>query len=531
MNLCKPGEAGNLYRNVPPHPAPAKLADREALMDRVRRGEAPWQEWMRGEVDEPPAPRHLVAVPDANPFDLVLGDYPDRDDDEHLGAVVMTTVADDRAGEAVADAEVLGDGDVEDGEDLVEAEDQSGDELLRSYEAEVAADEAKAAARAAAVEKEAERVRVQRDAKALVDAERGVIVDLTEFMVAGSTFIDDLPEGIPAVWGSGLDVVWARGEALILCGPAGVGKTTIVHQVAAAMLGGGGKVLGLDVGAMADGEHLLILACDRPRQIARAIRRQLRDVDRAILAAKLTVWKGPPPGDFAKDQELLLRLCQTAGATHVIVDSLKDVAVGLSEDVVGSALNISRQRALAAGIEVAELHHLVKRGADGGPPTKLADVYGSTWITAGAGSVLLVWGEAGDLVVKVTHLKQPGNDVGPLTVVHDHNLGVSTVEDAADLVVLAGQHRDGITASKAAEVVFGKDKPTRNEVEKARRKLNALVAKGRLTVATGGARGGGGTDATATRWVPASTVPFEDSREQAAEPVPQRYEVEANHES
>ena len=56
---------------------------------------------------------------------------------------------------------------------------------------------------------------------------------------------------------------------------------------------------------------------------------------RAQLHEHLTVWQGPPHGDVAKYPSLLLELCKQACADAVIVDSLKDAAVGLSADEVG----------------------------------------------------------------------------------------------------------------------------------------------------------------------------------------------------
>ena len=48
------------------------------------------------------------------------------------------------------------------------------------------------------------------------------------------------------------------------------------------------------------------------------------------------MWQGPPPWDLAKNAGLLLALCQAAEAGTVIRDSLKDAAVGLSDDEVGT---------------------------------------------------------------------------------------------------------------------------------------------------------------------------------------------------
>lgn len=66
---------------------------------------------------------------------------------------------------------------------------------------------------------------------------------------------------------------------------------------------------------------------------------------------------------------------------------------------------------------------------------------------------------------------------GPLTVVHDHATGRSKVESAFDLhVVLRASRR--LTVREAAEQMFGTDDPTRNQVERARRKLEALRVSG-----------------------------------------------------
>lgn len=93
------------------------------------------------------------------------------------------------------------------------------------------------------------------------------------------------------------------------------------------------------------------------------------------------MWKGPPPADFARYPDTLLRLCQAADADTVAVDSLKDVALGLSDDETGAALNSCHQRVVSEGIQYLGLRHQRKNYAGGGKPKALEDVYGSTWIT------------------------------------------------------------------------------------------------------------------------------------------------------
>ena len=50
-------------------------------------------------------------------------------------------------------------------------------------------------------------------------------------VIDGASFILDAPKDIPAVWGSGGRVAWSAGEALLIVGPSGIGKTTLVQQL------------------------------------------------------------------------------------------------------------------------------------------------------------------------------------------------------------------------------------------------------------------------------------------------------------
>ena len=90
------------------------------------------------------------------------------------------------------------------------------------------------------------------------------------------------------------------------------------------------------------------------------------------------------------------------------------MAAPLSNDDVGSAVNRAIAGVIAQEIEFAGNHHQRKATSENKKPTSLNDVFGSVWITAGAGSVILLWGEAGDPIVELTHLKQPADEVGPL---------------------------------------------------------------------------------------------------------------------
>lgn len=285
--------------------------------------------------------------------------------------------------------------------------------------------------------------------------------------------------------------------------PPGVGKSTVIQQLVKARMGlGSGFVLGHHVEP--GSQRVLYLACDRPRQISRSMARMFTEADRPTLNDQLVVWKGPPPWDFAKHTGVLASMCARAGADTVIVDSLKDVAVGLVEDSVGSAYNRARQTALQAGVQVIEAHHQTKRGAGGvGKPNTLADVYGSMMLGAGAGSVVLLWGAAGDPIVELSHLKPPAESVGPIRIMHDHTTGTSEVWHALDLLSLVRNTLNGTTAKAAACALFTTDKPSPADTEKARRRLDALVRTGHLHKGDGDPR-----TATPATWWPAERLPI-----------------------
>jgi AAA domain len=287
---------------------------------------------------------------------------------------------------------------------------------------------------------------------------------------------------VPSVWGDAGSVLWAEGEPLMIVGPDGVGKTSIGQQLVLARIGlRDSRLLGYPV---APGRRVLYIAADRPRQAASSLRRMVTEADHALLRERLVVWKGPPEFDIAgkdTDKGALANFAERYGATAIVIDSLKDIAVDLVKDEVGSRVNIAIQETIARGIEVCVLHHQRKAQQGAGKPKTLADVYGSRWLTAGMGSVVCLWGDAGDLVIELTHLKQPVEDVGPFLIVHDHEHGTSTVHGQTDLLQALAHAVHGLTVAATAGLIYATADPNRNEIEKARRKLTALVNSSHAT--------------------------------------------------
>lgn len=326
-----------------------------------------------------------------------------------------------------------------------------------------------------------------------------IIGQETSRFIDGAQFILDAPDEIPAVWGRGQEVLWAEGEALMICGGNGLGKTTLAAQLVRARLGLTDRILGYPV--QPGRRRVLYLAMDRPKQIARALGRSFSESERDVLADWLVFWQGPPLSDLAQNPYMLRKMCEHAGADTVIVDSLKDAAVGLSADETGAGYNRARQAATVAGIQVTELHHTVKRNPNGGEPKDLADVYGSAWLTAGAGSVFLLTGQPGDPVVGCKHAKQPMEELGPWQLVHDHVRGNTAIQGEVDpFTWLHARGLNGGTAKELACFLGDTDSPSPAQREKARRKLEKLAEDGLANRIDGG----GETKSTA-RYMAAGT--------------------------
>jgi replicative DNA helicase len=324
-------------------------------------------------------------------------------------------------------------------------------------------------------------------------SDAAVLVGLSAHRGAPGGDILDAPEMVESVWGDAHRCLWPKGEPLIICGPDGVGKTSIGQQITLNRCGIlNGEFLGLPVAVSG---RVLYLACDRPTQALRSFRRMVGPSDREQLDERLTIWRGPLPFNLVSEPRGLLELANYYEADTVVIDSLKDVASDLSKEESGLGINAAFQNAVAEGIEVAALHHQRKQQTGSSKPRHLSDIYGSRWITAGAGSVIMLWGEAGDLVVEFDHLKQPDESVGPFKIIHDHVYGVSTVVDSVDAWAVLQRSWNGLTAAAVASAIFDTESPDRNQVEKARRQLERLNREQKIHKRDGTKGGVGGGDA------------------------------------
>jgi hypothetical protein len=291
---------------------------------------------------------------------------------------------------------------------------------------------------------------------------------------------DDDGDDVP-LWGNAdTAALWQSGESLFVFGPPGAGKSTLAHLIVFARLGLLADVLGFPV--TDDGRKVLYLAMDRPRQIKRAMRRLVRPEHERTLTERLIVHRGPLPVNVAdgKHRDYVRDWARREGVGTVVVDSIKDVLPDASKEEPAGHYNQARQSCLAAGIEWIELHHNRKANGTNPQPNTLEDVYGSRWLTAGAGSVISLWqDEPGSPVISLRHIRTAGEKWRDTTLILDTADGTLSTEFGLSLAEFTGMHPEGFTVAEAAKALHGPH-PTKGQRETIRNQLNHRARKGAL---------------------------------------------------
>lgn len=298
----------------------------------------------------------------------------------------------------------------------------------------------------------------------------------------GGGAILDQPAVPPVIWGRDKFIAWANGQGTMIASHQGLGKSTIAQQLLLYRIGvRHGDFLGMPVTPLPPEKRVLYLAMDRPMQILQSMRRMVSDSDRDVLDDRMRIWDAPLPFKLTDDPQRLADWVQEVcpGVGDVIVDSVKDLAVGVSNDDVGAAVNIAWQGVIARGIDLLLLHHQRKAQNGAGRLNTLDDTYGSTWLTSGLGSVFALDGEPGAEVVKLKHLKSVMMQLDNTDLRHDHLTGTTMLHQAStvellDLLNEVGEA--GTTAAGAAQAVIGAAGTA--EQKRVRRQLNDLVGKG-----------------------------------------------------
>lgn len=234
-------------------------------------------------------------------------------------------------------------------------------------------------------------------------------------------------------------MAWAQNQGVIICGPPGTGKSTIALQVVLRYVGiRGGDVLGLPVRRTE--RPVVYLALDRADQIRQSIRRMVLSTADPEAVARLLMIDNIPPNVDLREVSSWIAWLRVLGAGAVVIDSAKDLGFDLNDSSEGQAFNFLVQATLRAGIQILVTHHSRKTPRGDKKPLTLNDMHGSQWVAAGAGSVLMLDGEAGPKPKKLVHVKPLTVPMPPLRLELDTATGeISHCEDTE----AESEHDDG----------------------------------------------------------------------------------------
>jgi len=228
-------------------------------------------------------------------------------------------------------------------------------------------------------------------------------------LLTGAEFVLDTREA-RSRFGAAAMKSLSEGEPLYLTGPLGTGKTTLLQQLLGGRVGLRSEVLGWP-GRWTTVVQCYCIAADRPAQIKRSMRRMFGEQHARTLMSACAYTRARRRFDIVKHPEPTGRACRDAGT--LLIDSLRTWRARLTSDEVGG-----RRQSVAATrdrgrMQVCVLHHHRKATSENKRPSKLADVYGSVWLMAGAAPRCAMgrsWRSGG----RVAALEGTGGGVGPL---------------------------------------------------------------------------------------------------------------------
>ncbi|MGN5240682.1 hypothetical protein [Rhodococcus sp. SJ-3] len=224
-----------------------------------------------------------------------------------------------------------------------------------------------------------------------------------------------------------------QGSITAICGPAGIGKAILAARLMRASLGlPNPDALGQPVTAA---NRVVVLMAYYSLHYGKSddvYRRALSPIERADVDHRLTIdIRGAavlPPSEgelrHAITTQTLYDACTAAGlraGDRLIIDTVNWLLDFLSNPQNLAYWNAARQRVLAAGIDIIELHD---RGTGINPYP----------FAVGANSILELSGTPGAPHVEITHVQPIDKPFGPCTLRYDHRNGrVETAVDWSDI--------------------------------------------------------------------------------------------------
>lgn len=299
-------------------------------------------------------------------------------------------------------------------------------------------------------------------------------------VVEPGSAVFDVPAQPQSIWGEDDECLWPKLQPLMLYANTGLGKTTVVQRVALARIGiGPSEVLGYPVEPLPAGEKIIYIAADRPIQAMASLRRMVTDDDetRRILDER---WIWETKRQVRADRpNAFLELCERHNGTMLILDSAKDVAPGpLKDEEPAGKLVDAWSRCIANEIDVAAMHHPRKGQSSTAPPDSVDEIYGSSMLANGAGSILSMYGVPGSGTAGMVQLKMPARQAPAMDIVFNYETGTITRRNYRDLNDFL-QRGEWVTVRQVAAFLYAKPEHevTHPERKRATRKLQNLVTK------------------------------------------------------
>jgi replicative DNA helicase len=262
-------------------------------------------------------------------------------------------------------------------------------------------------------------------------------MNVLDFVAAGPDPVATCIWGVPKAGGV---MAWAENQGVIVAGPPGTGKSTIALQVILRRVGIlEGDVLGMPV--IPSEEPLVYLALDRADQIRQSIRRMVPPSSAIEAVKRLLMIDNLPPSVDLRQVESFIGWLQGVGAKGVVMDSAKDLGFDLNDSSEGQAFNFLVQATLRAGVQIFVTHHSRKVPRGDRKPLTLNDLHGSQWVAAGAGSVIMLDGEAGPNPKRLVHVKPLTVPMSPLLLELDHETGEVQYRDDDEDREEGGQYK------------------------------------------------------------------------------------------
>ena len=230
------------------------------------------------------------------------------------------------------------------------------------------------------------------------------------------------PEYIPLIGNKDTGLLWAKGAPLYIAGSEGTGKTFLLLQYVRAAFSNEKWLGRFRVAPLERHERIVILNMDRPEPLKIRLGQiietmALPPMPHRIQMLQMSDLQGK---NLINDPTLLKDICRETESTHVLIDGLDRLLEDVTADQGGRAVADGMTHALSGGFQVMATMHLVKSRDNAPANNRSRDVYGSQYLGASAGSLLVLNKESETCIT----LKQRKNIVGhePFDgrVIHDH---------------------------------------------------------------------------------------------------------------